>query len=46
MEGQEAALVQEVTVLLGAVDTVDQEAPPRHHRLGPQEPQGLLHQGP
>ena len=46
MEGQEAALVQEVTVRLGAVDTVDQGALHRHHQLGPQEPQGLLHQGP
>ena len=44
MEGHEALAVQEATV--PPVDTVDQEAPPRHHRQGPQEPQGLLLQGP
>ena len=47
MEGQEAlAVVQEATVPRGAVDIVDQEAPPRHLLQGPQEPQGLLLQGP
>ena len=46
MEGQEVvAVAQEVTVPR-AVDTVPQEAQPRHHRQGPQEPLGLLLQGP